>query len=299
MNLPTDISRSGTAPKLNGEPYPPVAGDLELMLEVALARLASIVDVGLRGHVASRVDNDLQQMSGDFLDCLADIEHLHVTLAADAKRCRQTIADLQRKLVATQANLAIAQASETMARYVSLHDSLTLLPNASLFRRRLNHALARPDGAPKSVAVVYLDLDGFKAINDQYGHGTGDALLCIVAARLTGAIRAEDLVCRVGGDEFASLLEGVSDQRQVAQLVCKLFDAVAGPLKIDGRAVIIRPSIGVAMCPANGTTSDSLLRNADAAMYRAKREQRGYAFFDEQADAWQNETARPALVAIN
>ena len=299
MNLPNGCLRSGAVPEPDGEHNQPVFSDIDLMLGAALARLALTVDDGFLGGAASRLGGDVRRTPADVLDCLADLEHLHATVAADADRCRQTIADLRRELAAAQADLAVTRAGERQARYLALHDSLTLLPNGSFFRGGLDHALAQPNGEPQPVAVVYLDLDGFKKINDRYGHGTGDALLCIVAARLTGAIRAEDLVCRVGGDEFACLLAGVPDQRQVSHLVCKLFDAVAGPLKIEGRAMTIRPSIGVAMYPGDGTTSDSLLRNADAAMYRAKREKRGYAFFDERADVWFHETAHPASIQIN
>ncbi|HWI10022.1 MAG TPA: GGDEF domain-containing protein, partial [Burkholderiaceae bacterium] len=164
------------------------------------------------------------------------------------------------------------------------HDGLTRLPNAEYFRTRVDNALARVRQHEQPVAVLFLDLDDFKAINDTHGHATGDAVLRIVAARLVGGIRAEDLVSRIGGDEFACLLVGVQDRARLSRLVCQMFDSVAGPLTIGRVGLSVRASIGIAMSPADGATSVALMKNADAAMYRAKRQKRGYVFFDEPDD---------------
>jgi diguanylate cyclase (GGDEF)-like protein len=133
--------------------------------------------------------------------------------------------------------------------------------------------------------VLYLDLDGFKPINDLHGHDAGDELLRIVAARLARSIRAEDMVCRLGGDEFACLLSDPLNRERLGHLACKLFDAVSAPLQLGPLKLTVRPSIGIAVCPTDGATTDALLKCADAAMYRAKRHQSGYAFFDPQTDA--------------
>jgi diguanylate cyclase (GGDEF)-like protein len=134
------------------------------------------------------------------------------------------------------------------------------------------------------LAVLYLDLDGFKPINDRHGHETGDGLLRVVAARLARAVRSDDMVCRVGGDEFVCLLGDVLNRQQLSHLACKLFDAVSAPLRIGTLDLLVRPSIGIAVCPQDGDTTDALLRRADTAMYRAKRQQLGYAFFDATVD---------------
>ena len=131
--------------------------------------------------------------------------------------------------------------------------------------------------------MLYLDLDGFKPINDIYGHATGDELLKIVAARLNQAVRSEDMVSRLGGDEFACLLSDLPSREQLSHMACKLFDAVSAPVKIGQLTLTVRPSIGMAMCHDDGATAEELIKNADVAMYRAKRQQSGYAFFDERA----------------
>jgi len=165
-----------------------------------------------------------------------------------------------------------------------LHDGLTLLPNRSFFHQRLTHALGINEATDQCLAVLYLDLDGFKPINDAHGHETGDALLKIVAARLTRTVRAEDMVSRVGGDEFACLMDGVSTREQLTALARKLVHAISATVQIGHVTIQVRPSIGIAVCPADGNTADTLLKTADAAMYRAKRRQTGFAFFDEMSD---------------
>jgi diguanylate cyclase (GGDEF)-like protein len=165
-----------------------------------------------------------------------------------------------------------------------MHDALTQLPNRSHFHERLAGSLAGADGSKASLAVLYVDLDGFKRINDEHGHGTGDATLCIVAQRLAHALRAEDTVCRLGGDEFGCLLVAPASREQLSMLACKLFDAVAAPLQVGALKLSVHPSIGIAMYPDDGVTGDTLLQRADAAMFRAKRRQQGYAFFERRSD---------------
>lgn len=194
---------------------------------------------------------------------------------------------IQSALARSQQDLAQAQAATQQASHRASHDGLTTLPNRDCFRQRLDQAL-NPAGfvAPgPSLAVLYLDLDGLKLINDGHGHATGDELLRIVAARLARSIRAQDMVCRLGGDEFACLLGNVFNRDQLSHLACKLFDAVSAPLKIGALELTVRPSIGIAVCPTDGDNSDALLRHADSAMYRAKRQQLGYAFFDASSDS--------------
>ena len=134
------------------------------------------------------------------------------------------------------------------------------------------------------MAVLYLDLDDFKPINDEYGHDTGDELLKIVAARLARAVRAHDLVSRVGGDEFACLLLDVPSREQLSHMACKLLDAVAAPIKLGELELTVRTSIGIATNTDPCASAAVLIRSADAAMYVAKRRKCGYAFFDERAE---------------
>lgn len=190
----------------------------------------------------------------------------------------EALNEARRALSEVQAELADTRAGERRARHQALHDGLTSLPNRGHFREQLACCLAETSPPTEHLAVLVLDLDGFKQINDTHGHDAGDELLCIIAARLHRAVRAEDMVSRLGGDEFACLLAGVPNQAQLRRLACKLFDAVAAPVKIGEMRLAVRPSIGIARYPLDGLTPESLLKQADLAMYQAKRAQTGYAF---------------------
>jgi diguanylate cyclase (GGDEF)-like protein len=133
--------------------------------------------------------------------------------------------------------------------------------------------------------VLYLDLDGFKQVNDRQGHNAGDLVLRIVAARLRGAVRAGDLVARLGGDEFACMLPSAMSRDQLGHMARKLLDAIGEPVQVASARFAVRPSIGVAVYPGDGASADDLLAHADAAMYRAKRMRNGYVFFDSVVDA--------------
>jgi diguanylate cyclase len=179
----------------------------------------------------------------------------------------------QNRTLATSLNEANIQ-----LRRQAFCDPLTALPNRLLFEERLNQTLQRVGRTPSAMAVLFIDLDGFKPINDAHGHDIGDQVLRIVAARLSRSVRSDDMVGRLGGDEFACLLSNLPSREQLCHLACKLVDAVAAPIQLGGLELTVRPSIGIATCPADGVTAPELLRNADAAMYRAKRSGSGYAF---------------------
>jgi len=198
--------------------------------------------------------------------------------AQDRDHLRRENANLRAVLVKTQAELAAAQQRELRSRFLAFHDDLTALPNRRFFLERLGSALETRDAHPADVAVIYLDLDGFKALNDTYGHTIGDALLNLIATRLAHALRAEDLVSRIGGDEFACLIVGVSSRECLQRIALTLFDAVAAPFKLGELAVNVRPSIGIATCPLDGTTVEALMQTADSAMYTAKRNRSSMSF---------------------
>lgn len=152
----------------------------------------------------------------------------------------------------------------------ALRDSLTGLPNRLLLEDRLGQVLhaTRRGG---SAALLYLDLDGFKAVNDTFGHATGDLLLQAVAARLESLVRRGDTVGRLGGDEFLIIQPGIDQERAVAPCCQRVLEAIAQPFVIEGRAVSIGVTIGVVIAPADGDAADTLLRRADQALYDAKR----------------------------
>jgi diguanylate cyclase (GGDEF)-like protein len=221
-------------------------------------------------------------VQGSLLECVAALDQLQVLLRLERSRLQALeleIFDANTALAQARAELVGTQAGERQARHQSLHDGLTQLPNRHYFRERLEHALQHLDRQAPSLAVLYLDLDHFKPINDSHGHEVGDELLRIVATRLNRIVRNEDMVSRLGGDEFACLRAGAINPAQLAQLAGKLFDAVSAPLKVGALDLAVRPSIGIATYPADGTTAAALLKSADAAMYEAKRRQTHYAFF--------------------
>jgi diguanylate cyclase (GGDEF)-like protein/PAS domain S-box-containing protein len=161
------------------------------------------------------------------------------------------------------------KALEEQLRHQAFHDVLTGLANRSLFRDRLNHALARAARGALPTAVLYLDLDDFKAINDRLGHAEGDRLLVAVGDRLRAATRAGDTVARLGGDEFAIIIEE-TDPTEAAQAATRILEALVPPFELGDRQVVARASIGIAIRTADGGDGDELLRRADIAMYAAK-----------------------------
>jgi len=155
-------------------------------------------------------------------------------------------------------------------------DPLTGLPNRRLFSDRVNHALSRRGRTGKGVAVLFLDLDGFKLVNDSLGHATGDEVLAAVGTRLRSCLRTTDTVARLGGDEFAFLLEDIQDDAEAVAAAERVIEALAQPLALPGREVSVRASIGAAVDRGlPGVSAVDLLRNADTAMYQAKATSRG------------------------
>ena len=167
----------------------------------------------------------------------------------------------------------ITESIQTQERlhHLAHHDALTGLPNRILFVDRLKHALIRAERRKRAVAVMFLDMDRFKIVNDTLGHEAGDRLLQAMAARLHACVREGDTVARFGGDEFAGFLSDVASPEDVALVVTKFLDALAPPFMIDGHELFISGSIGISLYPEDGTDTQTLMKNADTAMYRAKQ----------------------------
>lgn len=160
--------------------------------------------------------------------------------------------------------------AEAEIAFKAYHDALTQLPNRSLFLDRLEVALAHAHRNDASLAVLFLDLDGMKAINDTFGHSTGDRVLKIIAARLVESVRGGDTVARAGGDEFLVALNEVGDTRDAERIAAKILAHLAVPLAVDQDELFVTSSIGVALYPADADDAEMLIRAADAAMYRVK-----------------------------
>lgn len=173
-----------------------------------------------------------------------------------------------------EVQLAAVTEQELVARRAALHDPLTGLANRSLFNDRLEHGLAQAKRHGLALAVLFLDLDGFKAINDLHGHDAGDALLQTVADRLKENTRDDDTVSRMGGDEFLILVMGISDKPSVTHLAKKIAHHIQAPCQLVVGQVSIKLSIGIARFPEDGDEAEALVKQADMAMYKAKREDR-------------------------
>jgi diguanylate cyclase (GGDEF)-like protein/PAS domain S-box-containing protein len=175
---------------------------------------------------------------------------------------------------------------EERVRHLAHHDALTDLPNRVLLTDRITQAVSLAERNRTRVAVMFLDLDRFKTVNDSLGHSVGDKLLQEVSSRLRLCMRTSDTVSRLGGDEFVILMPDMAYPGDIAVAAQKVLDAVSRPYNIDGHELVSTPSVGIAVYPGDGADVDTLLRNADAAMYHAKENGRNnYQFFTQDMNA--------------
>lgn len=178
------------------------------------------------------------------------------------------------RYAATFSDITARKEAEEHVRNLAYYDTLTGLPNRSLFNDRLLMAIANAHRHGERLAVMFLDLDGFKPVNDTFGHLMGDKVLQEVGSRLAGCVREGDSVARQGGDEFTVLLPDVARREDALALAERILDHVVEPLSIEGRRIELTASIGIAIYPDDGAVADVLLQRADQAMYRVKREGR-------------------------
>ena len=170
--------------------------------------------------------------------------------------------------------------------YLASHDSLTNLPNRETFNELLHHAILAADRQKRQFAVLFIDLDRFKVINDSLGHDAGDTLLVAISERLRGSLRASDVVARLGGDEFVVILEEAAERHDVERIAGDLLAALSQPVQLSGHECHTTASIGIAMYPADGADVQALTKNADMAMYLAKEDgKNGFRFFSNEIKA--------------
>jgi len=194
--------------------------------------------------------------------------------------------DMHSALDAVSAQNEKMQAAQERMELMATHDTLTGLPNRSLARDRFEQAAAAARRGEYSVALLYLDLDNFKNVNDTLGHGSGDTLLKLVSDRLAYLLRTADTVARLGGDEFLLLVPEVNDGAAVAEIASKVVAGLMAPFDVVGMEIFAGCSMGITMFPADGADFDSLLKKADIAMYRAKESGRnGFRFWDGEMNA--------------
>jgi len=172
--------------------------------------------------------------------------------------------------------------TEEKIQYLATHDILTGLPNRAMFSQLLNYAIQAARRYQRQLAVLFIDLDRFKIINDTLGHEAGDQLLKVIATRLKQSLRAVDVVGRLGGDEFVILIDEVNDSNHVATVAHKILTSVIKPITLMGQECRITASIGISMFPKDAEDEQSLMKNADIAMYLAKEEgKNNYQFFSK------------------
>jgi len=202
---------------------------------------------------------------------VAEGEWQAVTPPAAGRWLQRQVVQVEGGVVATVRDITERKLTEDRIRHLAHHDELTGLANRTLIRDRLEQAVHDARAGGSCLALAFVDLDGFKLVNDGLGHGAGDQLLQVVAARMQDCLRPGDTLGRLGGDEFVILLPAVSDSAQALNpLLERIRDAVGAPVLVDGQAVQVGCSMGVVMYPRDGDDPKTLMMNADAAMYRAK-----------------------------
>ena len=249
----------------------------------------------IRGYEAGAADylftplvpQVLQAKVGVFVELCRqrrELEH-KAALLADLNRELQVqrLEDLERANAALQTEVAERRGAEKLARELALRDTLTGFFNRRSLNDRLAHAIAVAGRQNDRLALLFLDLDRFKCVNDSLGHDKGDELLKQVATRLSGAVREADTLARFGGDEFVVLLENLHDRDDAAQVAIKICAALAHPFELGTSMVKVSASVGISLYPEDGTSAGALMKNADLAMYEAKQRGRnGHEFYHEE-----------------
>lgn len=229
---------------------------------------------------ALRELGDVYQSSRDWRHIRADGSEIHVLTFG-----RKVTFDGRDGYLVAVVDITERRAAEARIAHMAHHDGLTNLPNRDFYQQRLREALERSRSGNRRVAVMGIDLDLFKNVNDSFGHPMGDRLLKLVAERLRTNVRGDNLAARLGGDEFAIVLAADVSPNDASACAEHLIAVLSAPYDIDGLEVVIGASIGIALSPSDGTTTEELMRNADMALYRAKSEGGGvHHFFEPEMD---------------
>jgi diguanylate cyclase (GGDEF)-like protein/PAS domain S-box-containing protein len=240
----------------------------------------TVLDQPIDDHLAEESE-DMAEFAGQVLETGSGFSDRFHLLSSDGQRIPTEISasvlDLEEgaTLLFMVRDISERKLAESRIQHLAYHDTLTDLPNRSLFKDRMKVALARARRSGDLGALLFLDLDNFKRINDTLGHSVGDRLLQIVAQRLTGTLRAEDTVARLGGDEFVILIERLGRdtpviQERLQEIAAKIREVLARPCRLEEHELYVTSSIGIVTFPTDGADVDELLRHADVAMYEAK-----------------------------
>ena len=259
----------------------------------AATDLTSVNEVLKQGETARTTPQTIQQavtqnknVEHKVARAADDLTHVNAELARElAERVviESELAETKSELAEALDDLSQSQANEEEARQIALLDALTGLPNRMLFDQRFEQGLSQAKRHGWGLAILFIDIDKFKDINDTYGHDMGDRVLQMVANRLQSFVRAEDTVSRWGGDEFVCLLLEVKQEASLIRLAEKMVNRLADPGEFDGAVISIKASIGIAVYPVDGETAEILFKNADSAMYKAKASEKSVMLFRESA----------------
>jgi len=237
----------------------------------------SEVNTVLKGELIEHLPLEDIQMA---LEQSAHVEHQVQECAADLHQVNRNLTKEISARKKLEKRMDDTAAEEEKNRYLAYHDTTTGLANRALFNDRIEQALAQSERHERAFAVLFIDLDKFKAINDAFGHGAGDKVLQMVATRLQTCVREEDTVSRIGGDEFLCLLMEVNNEADVAHIAEAIVGTIAQIEPLGENQLKVTASIGIAIYPGDGTTAEALIKNADSSMYRAKQKGEGYSFFN-------------------
>lgn len=238
------------------------------------------VSVQIMKHALTQ-NEDVEQKVAKAAD---DLKLVNIKLTeeiADRIVIESELANTKTDLAEVRDDLSKAQVKTEEAQQIALQDALTGLPNRVSFEQSLGHGLIQAKRHGWGLAILFIDIDKFKTINDSYGHDLGDQALLMVANRLKSFVRDEDIVSRWGGDEFVCLLLEVKQEADVTQLAEKMINRIAEAYEFNGLVLSITASIGIAIYPADGDTPDILFKNADTAMYKAKGTEKRVVLFRE------------------
>lgn len=271
--------------------------DVREKMEVCVTELSTVnetvkkeIEAGITFQEAKKVLAQSEGVEDKVQECAVKLDEVNNVLAQeidDRTQLNREFMEIKEKLSIAESNLsdtqddlAIAHEVAEQAKQRSLRDVVTGIPNRELFNDRLEQAIALAKRNNWLLAVMFIDLDRFKLINDTYGHAAGDKVLQTVAQRMHLQVRNEDTFCRYGGDEFLFLLVNPKSLDNIQCVAGKVFDCIAQPVIVDDLKLAVEPSIGIAVYPQDGSTGLELVANADAAMYQAKKTKTAYILFN-------------------
>lgn len=244
------------------------------------ALLKEEVTTGASLHDVERALDLSEAVEVKVQECAEDLATVNDALAAEIDERNS----LEHMLAKSTAALSQSRAEERKSRHLALHDAVTGLSNVILFTESLEHGIAQAKRHAWRLAVMFIDLDEFKCVNDTHGHQAGDRVLQVIGQRLLALARGGDTVSRRGGDEFLFLMLEARDHANAEALAARISKTVAEPMEIEGLTLTVRSSIGIALYPEDGQSVQELLEKADVAMYAVKR---------QKGDASMSATVRP------